>query len=102
MRDFRTQQSRYRVSMGRENRVFSFNMYALGRMGFCGLITVTAANRFALLAFGQFRFAAGLDAPHLCTSDHRRRADQYNYDLCGVVGEKWDPTSMSFQTILNA
>jgi hypothetical protein len=30
------------------------------------------------------------------------RADQYNYDLCGVVEEKWDPTSMLFQTILNA
>jgi len=30
------------------------------------------------------------------------RADRYNYDLCGVVLEKWDPTSMLFQTILNA
>jgi hypothetical protein len=27
--------------------------------------TVTAANRFALLAFGHFRFAAELDAPRL-------------------------------------
>jgi hypothetical protein len=30
------------------------------------------------------------------------RADQYNYDLCGVVEEKRDPTSRLFQTILNA
>jgi hypothetical protein len=66
-------------------------------------VTVTAANRFALLAFGQFRLAAELDAPRLCARDHRRRA---RINIITTYAElwkkKWDPTSMLFQTILNA
>jgi hypothetical protein len=32
----------------------------------------------------------------------RVRADQYNYDFCGVVEEKSHPTWLLFQTILDA
>jgi hypothetical protein len=48
---------------------------------------------------GQFRLAADLDAT---LSRPRARADQYSYDLFGVVEEDLVPTSMLLQTILDA
>jgi hypothetical protein len=49
---------------------------------------VTAAHRFALLVFGQFRLPP--DSRAFVRS--RARADQYNYDLFGVVKESAVPT----------
>jgi hypothetical protein len=51
---------------------------------------VTAAQRFALLVFGQFRVAAEIDSRAFVRS--RARADQYNYDSFGVVKESAIPT----------